>query len=268
MSEFCFYLGAHHPNWLSTVEAPLFVSHVTLRGRKTLPRRPDGCVWALDSGAFSQIDTYGRWETEPEEYADAVRRYRDEIHGLTWAAPMDWMCEPHMLAKTGLTIRAHQELTVQSVLDLREIAPGLPFAPVIQGWDLQSYVDCIRLYESAGMDLGAEPICGLGSVCRRQGADEIGQIVTTLADDFHLNLHGFGIKKLGVEKYGSALKSSDSMAWSKAGRAIRGCSQGRRGRSGLPIKTEANCLHYALDYRRDLLANVNPWRQTSLPIGA
>lgn len=268
MSEFRFYLGAHHGDWLRSVDVPLFVSHVTLRDYRRLPIRPPGAVWALDSGAFSQIDTYGRWMTEPEEYAAAVRRYRDEIGGLEWAAPMDWMCEPGMLAKTGLTVGEHQRRTVESVLELRDLAPDLPFAPVVQGWDLRSYIDCVRLYEQAGVDLARESIVGLGSVCRRQGTDEIGRIVTTLADEFHLRLHGFGVKKLGVQAYGSALASSDSMAWSRAGRAIRGCSQGRRNRQGRPIKSEANCLHYAMDYYRDLIANVSPWHQTSLPIVA
>lgn len=41
-----------------------------------------------------------------------------------------------MLARTGLTVREHQERTIANFLELRRIAPGLPFIPVLQGWAL------------------------------------------------------------------------------------------------------------------------------------
>lgn len=263
VSDFTFYLGIHHPHWLRTVPVPVFVSHVALRRyKRALPVRLPGAVWALDSGAFSEIGKYGHWVTTPTEYVAAVRRYRDEIGGLTWAAPMDWMCEPSMIAKTGLSVAEHQGRTVESVLTLRAAAPDLPFAPVLQGWDLPSYVECVHRYADAGIDLAAEPVVGLGSVCRRQGSDEIGRIVTVLADQFGLALHGFGVKSLGVAKYGATLASSDSMAWSQDGRHVAGCAHGTRG------KTEANCLAYGLEWRSRLLAQLNPWRQTGLAVFA
>lgn len=113
----------------------------------------------------------------------------------------------------------------------------------------------------AGIDLGTEPVVGLGSVCRRQGSDEIGWIVTALADQFGLdNLHGFGVKALGVAKYGAALASSDSMAWSLDGRHVAGCAHGTRG------KSEANCIAFGLEWRERLLAQFNPWRQAGLAV--
>jgi hypothetical protein len=53
-----------------------------------------------------------------------VRRYRDEIGCLDWAAPQDWMCEPFILAKTGLSVREYRR-TVASYLRLTELAPDL-----------------------------------------------------------------------------------------------------------------------------------------------
>ena len=44
---------------------------------------------------------------------------------LEWAAPMDWMCEPAMLARTGLTVEDHQRRTVANFLELRERGPEL-----------------------------------------------------------------------------------------------------------------------------------------------
>jgi hypothetical protein len=61
----------------------------------------------LDSGAFSELSRHGTWVTEEEDYVEAVDRYAHAIGGLHWAAPMDWMCEPHMLVATGKTVEHH-----------------------------------------------------------------------------------------------------------------------------------------------------------------
>jgi hypothetical protein len=103
-------LGAHMPHWLAELDVPLFVSHRRLAGRRTLPRARTG--WALDSGGFTELSMFGGWRTAAEDYVAAVRRYATEIGNLEWAAPMDWRCEPVMLAKTGLDVPDHQRRTV------------------------------------------------------------------------------------------------------------------------------------------------------------
>src|SRR5215471_2669689 len=170
-----FYLGTHQVTWLGRTEVPLFVSHRRLAERARLPRAV--CPWALDSGGFSELALHGGWKTSPADYARAVRRYASEVGGLEWAAPQDWMCEPFMLAKTGLTIAQHQVRTVANYLDLRGLAPDLPFVPVLQGWELADYLRCIDLYLAAGVELSACRLVGLGSVCRRQSKREIEVIV-------------------------------------------------------------------------------------------
>ncbi|MBQ1166450.1 hypothetical protein KBZ21_51530, partial [Streptomyces sp. A73] len=67
------------------------------------------------------------------------------------------------------------------------------------------------MYTDAGIDLAAEPIVGLGSVCRRQAPSEINEIVATL-HSHGLRLHGFGVKTQGLSDYGPSLYSADSMA--------------------------------------------------------
>jgi hypothetical protein len=124
---------------------------------------------------------HGRWTLTPEEYVAAVRRYATEIGRLDWAAPQDWMCEPFILAKTGLSVEEHQRRTVANYLRLKELAPDLPFIPVLQGWEQADYLACAAMYETAGVDLAAAPLVGVGSVCRRQATDEIGAIMRALA---------------------------------------------------------------------------------------
>lgn len=167
-----------------------------------------------------------------------------------WAAPQDWMCEPVMVERTGLSVREHQERTVASVVELRRLAPDLPIIPVLQGWKSADYQRCIRLYDQAGINLRAEPVVGLGSVCRRQSTDEIGTIVQTLAGR-GLRLHGFGVKTEGVKRYGKYLTSADSLAWSFRGRYVRPCAHPRPGRR-LP-RSESNCCRFALSWRDALI---------------
>ena len=240
-----FYLGTHMPSWLRRVEVRLFVSHRRLNQYRRLPRAitPRAITpWALDSGGFTELSLFGGWRTSPFAYASAVRRYRDEIGRLEWASPQDWMCEPFMLERTGLSIEDHQQLTTANFLELRTMAADLPFIPVLQGWQPDDYLRHVEMYESAGVDLAVEPLVGLGSVCRRQASGEAEDIVLRLQP---LRLHGFGIKTQAIARYGGILTSSDSMAWSYAGR--------RRPSANCSRATCANCEHYALAWRDRLL---------------
>jgi hypothetical protein len=234
-----FFLGTHMPNWLALTDVPLFVSHRRLASRRTFPRALG--PWALDSGGFTELSMHGRWLTSPQEYVTATYRYRDAIGGLEWAAPQDWMCEPFMLANTGLTVAEHQRRTVASVVELRTLAPDLPFVPVLQGWELDDYLRCADLYAAEGIDLAGEATVGIGSVCRRQSATEIEDICAALAAR-GIRLHGFGVKTLGL-RYGRHLVSADSMAW----------SYNARKNPPLPGHTHkscANCLEWALAWRQ------------------
>jgi hypothetical protein len=241
-----FYLGAHMSSWMQKVDVPLFVSYTRLRDVKK-PKRALGS-WALDSGGFTQIKDHGRFTFAAAEYVAAVRRYRDEIGNLQWAAPMDWMCETPMLAKTGLTVADHQARTVDNLLTLRGLAPELPIIPVLQGYELDDYLRCADLYGQAGIDLTVEPLVGVGSVCRRQATSEIERLLLRLSDDGY-RLHGFGVKKDGLSAYSHVLTSADSMAWSFRGRHVPGCTPSH--------KAENNCLRFALEWRAQAMIRVD-----------
>lgn len=251
MPDFVFYLGTHEPSWLSRAHVPLFVSHRRLVRYRRLPVAR--CQWALDSGAFSELTMYGRWTLAPAEYVASIRRYRREITHLAWAAPQDWMTEPFMLARTGLSVREHQRRTVANLLELRRLAPELPIVPVLQGWTLGDYLDCVRMYAAVGLDLRDEQLVGLGSVCRRQSTEEIGAIVRHL-HGLGLRLHGFGVKTAGLQRYGEFLSSADSMAWSLRGRYVNGCHH--RTQHQRSVASEANCLQFAHEWRQQVLSSV------------
>jgi hypothetical protein len=255
------YLGTHRPHWLAQTTAPLCVSDRTLRRYRSLPvaRGP----WVLDSGGFTELQRYGSWQhgPTPKEYIARVRRYRDEIGGLVWASPQDWMAEPiirrggvaggQTFAGTGLPVVEHQRRTVENFLELRTLAPELPIIPVLQGWAPADYLACALMYADAGVELAAEPTVGLGSVCRRQGTAEAAEIISALGRAVPgIRLHGYGIKTSGLRVYGSSLFSADSMAWSFAGRKsppLPGCTGPRHC---------GNCPRYAFRWREQVLASL------------
>ncbi len=250
-----FYLGTHRPNWLACVDVPLMVSRNTLGKYRTCPRARTS--WVLDSGGFTELSLHGGWRIDAKTYAGEVARYRDEVGHLDWAAPQDWMCEPFMLAKTGKTVAEHQALTVGNYLDLR--AEGAEVIPVLQGHTLADYEHCADLYDRAGVRLESEVTVGLGSVCRRQDTNEIGEVVVAMLAR-GIRCHGFGCKEGAIRRYGDMLASADSLAWSYGGRRRGTCSHNKSGC--------ANCLHWALDWRSDVLAApAGGTVQMAMPLG-
>lgn len=219
MSAPLFYLGTPEPSWLWRVtRAHLFVSHNRLARLRRLRRATT--AWALDSGGFWEVTHRGGWDLTPRDYLAAVARYDREIGQMEWAAPQDWMVEDAALAATGLTEHDHQARTVASVVELRDLwsdysDDSCPIMPVVQGRDAAAYLRCVELYRAAGFDLAAEPLVGIGSVCRLERTPAIVDVVTALHDALPgVALHGFGVKLAGLRQIGHLLASADSQAWS------------------------------------------------------
>lgn len=249
-----FYLGSHMPSWLTRTAVPLFVSHRRLAPRRSLPRALG--PWALDSGGFTELALHGRWETTPVEYVAAVRRYADEIGRLDWAAPQDWLCAPQLLDRTGLDVAEHQRRTLASFVELRELAPELPWVPMLQGWEPDDYLAHVDAYGAAGIELAALPLVGLGSIARRGDDPAVVDLIWRLHDD-GLRLHGFGVKTEGLRRFGPALASADSMAWSYNAR--RHPPMPGHGHASC-----ANCLEWALRWRLGVLDVASSWQQLTL----
>jgi len=216
--------------------------------------------WALDSGGFQELDLHGKWTVPARQYVEEVRICAEEIGGLDWAAIQDWMCEPRIREKTGLSTEEHQKRTIASYLELSSMAPDLPWAPVIQGWSLWSYFRHLEMYDKAGIDLRKFKVVGVGSVCRRQGTYEAAGIMESLARE-GIRLHGFGFKQLGLKMAAASMTSADSLAWSfEARRAAIANGQAFTHRlCHDPIATHqncANCLEWALMWRRYVLDSI------------
>jgi hypothetical protein len=192
------------------------VSINAIRNRKSgFPARE----WMLDSGAFTEIRQYGRYRDPPEIYAAQIRLWWG--NGLLIAAvSQDYMCEPAMLAKTGLTPADHQRLTIERYDAIKAaVGPMVYILPVLQGYWPEEYVSHIRQY---GNRLAENQWVGVGSVCKRNArVEDIEHVLVAIQRERpDLRLHGFGVKTTALESQivRAAFWSADSMAWSYAAR--------------------------------------------------
>lgn len=210
-----FFTGIHHPNKADRVPLAM-VSANALRNRKSgFPANE----WIMDSGAFTTVTKHGGYPEGVDQYAEVIRRFAGNGR-LLIAVAQDYMCEPFVLERTGLTVADHQRLTVERYDDLLACdRGGVPIMPVLQGYAPHEYVDHLRMY---GDRLGDGMWVGVGSVCKRNSNP--GSVVAVLeaihAERPDLKLHGFGVKitALRNERVRELFHSADSMAWSFAAR--------------------------------------------------
>lgn len=206
-----FFVGLHQPSDARHF-ARSFVSVNRLRDR-----RSDFAVqdWIMDSGAFTEIATHGRYREDVAAYAEQVRRWRTCGRMLA-AVAQDWMCEPWIVQKTGLTVADHQRLTIERFDALRDAIAGEAYVlPVLQGYTVADY---LRHIDGYGDRLAAGQWVGVGSVCKRNAnVREVEAILAAIRGARpDLRLHGFGLKVTALQSITvrDALYSADSMAWS------------------------------------------------------
>jgi GNAT superfamily N-acetyltransferase len=171
--------------------------------------------WMMDSGAFTEITQHGRYRSGVEAYAAEIRRWAGNGKLLV-AVAQDMMCEPFVLARTGLTVAAHQRITIERLDELvKQDTAGVPIMPVLQGYMPADYAAHVRAY---GSRIGHGAWVGVGSVCKRNSAPKetraVLQAILGVRPD--LRLHGFGVKltTLRHPEIRRLLYSADSMAWS------------------------------------------------------
>lgn len=223
MSEVAFYVGLHQPSDAHRFELAC-ISINRLRGRK---KPIVGCRVLIDSGAFTELHLHGRYRHDVEQYARELHRLHSEgIVQIEAAVAQDYMCEPFMLARTGLTVADHQRMTISRydalVGALNRLFGGrcpFPVLPVLQGYKPTEYLAHLAAY---GRRLARGMWVGVGSVCKRNSAPEkiaeVLRAITSIRPD--LRLHGFGVKLTALlnATVRTLLATADSMAWSFAAR--------------------------------------------------
>lgn len=210
-----FFVGLHHPaNAKHFDRACISLNAVRTRKR---PLKTTAEI-ILDSGAFTELYTHGRYRHPVEEHAAQIRRLA-ELMPLTVAVAQDFMCEAFILKRTGLTVHDHQRLTIERYDQLAEYSLPVPVMPVLQGYDPADYTRHLKAY---GDRLKQGHWVGVGSVCKRNGSpvDVVNVLAAIRGLRPDLKLHGFGVKRtaLADPSVRALLHSADSMAWSYAAR--------------------------------------------------
>lgn len=210
-----FFVGLHQPHDAIHFERS-FISVNRLRYRRTSFSARE---WIMDSGAFSILSKFGGYPWPEDRYVDQILRWR-RTGMLLAAVTQDYMCEPHMLAMTGLTIADHQRLTVERYDAItKQVAGRVYILPVLQGYNPSDYARHLKLY---GKRLKRDSWVGVGSVCKRNGTPS--SVLAILAAIKHqapdLKLHGFGLKTTSLTHptIRQHLHTADSMAWSFSAR--------------------------------------------------
>lgn len=189
-----------------------FISINRLRGRiRGFPVND----WILDSGAFTTIERHGGYPDPPRLYAAHVRHWSRNGNMLA-AISQDYMCEPFMVARTGLSVGEHQRLTIEryNALMGHDLA-GAYLMPVIQGYEPDEYRRHLSAYDER---LAEGAWVGVGTVCKRNAnpVAVLGVLAAIHAERPDLRLHGFGLKTTALRNMAVRLHlhSADSMAWS------------------------------------------------------
>lgn len=230
-----FFTGLHQPSDAQHFECCFIsVSRLWKRRGPFAVRK-----WIMDGEGFSTLHKHGRYVKTVAEYAAEIRRWSTNGHLLA-AVSQDYMCEPVMLAKTGLTVAEHQRLTIERYDGLlKEDTGGVYIIPVLQGYSPEDYVSHIRQY---GRRLRPRAWVGVGSVCKRNGDPRAVEAVLRAIHEERpdLRLHGFGLKKtaLASQAVRELLHTADSMAWSFSAR-----KQGRNANDW----REAESFRHAID---------------------
>ena len=189
-----FYTGLHHPG-----DSQHFDRACISRNSLTKRRKPVDCGdTIIDCAGFKTIDLNGGYPHPASEWAQELHRlWSNGIVKITVAVSQDYMCEPWMLVKTGMTIEQHQRLTVEryddlllALHDLFDGPPPFEVMPVLQGYAIADYLRHIEMY---GARLEPGMWVGVGSVCKRQGNVAIIEDLLSAIKEVRpdLRLHGF-----------------------------------------------------------------------------
>ena len=166
-------------------------------------QRHYGLRW-LDCGGFTLLNQYGDYPFTVVNYANLQAFLSADFY-----ATMDYPCEPEISRTLGLTSNYERiQATVENALKLMEWESHLPgqLVPVVQGYTLEEYQHCIKLYQQAG---AIRDYMAIGSMCRRISTAEINRLIPGI---YHAaqqagakRLHFFGLKLspdlIPLEKY-------------------------------------------------------------------
>jgi len=167
----------------------------------------------LDSGGFVALNKWGDYPYTPDQYLSLVERMNP-----SWAASMDYPCEPNIAKGTKLTIQERITATVENAVYLS--SKDSRIVPVLQGYTAKEYEQCWNMLKGK-MTIKQ---LAIGSVCKRQSTKLIGDLCWELRQFLpDIPIHGFGVKRRALDfpETWDLFTSIDTNAWEFYRRAQR-----------------------------------------------
>jgi len=205
--------------YMPAVPVMLPASSFARRGLRA-PRLPDHITErAADSGGFVATTRWGDYRYTAAQYVGWLRTWNP-----TWAATMDYCCEPEVLGREGL-VRERQQRTTATAWHFWTTHRAEPWAwvPTVQGWTVEEYRQHARdlrpLVEQMAAHYGAGSAwrVGIGTLCRRASSGMIRDVVQVVRDELPgVPLHLWGVKLGLLQSVGGVppgVASVDSAAW-------------------------------------------------------
>lgn len=197
--------------WQDQSIPPLMVPASTCYRSGRLRARPTPHGTPLlfcDSGGYVFAKKYSRYPFNRADYVGWLRAMKP-----TYAALLDYPCEAS-IAPDHRAVRDRQRRTLEHAEHLMRIQAPWSWVPVVQGQKVEDYVIMARRYVQIGMQ---QEYMGIGSLCARQSASEIVDIVRAVQAELPgTYFHVFGVK-LGFFKTQAITDlrciSSDTAAW-------------------------------------------------------
>lgn len=154
--------------------------------------RGSGMRW-LDSGGFTLLNRYGDYPFSIVALMNLVAFLKPHYY-----ASADYPCEPDISRQLGLMTNIERiHATVANAVKMSEWESQVSgrLVPVIQGYTLDEYRQCIELHHRAGT---AREYMAVGSMCRRISNAELHRLIPEIAKHAQQagirRLHFFGLK--------------------------------------------------------------------------
>jgi hypothetical protein len=174
---------------------------------------------AVDSGGYVATMRWGDYRYTPDEYTAFCRGV-----GPSWAAMMDYCCEPEVAGGEGVVL-SRQDRTTEMAWRFWLTYRDEPWVwvPTVQGWEVEDYRRHARDLQplvramQAHYGEGSAFRVGIGTLCRRASEGMIRDVVAAVRDVLPgVGLHLWGVK-LGLLKSAGGtppgVVSVDSAAW-------------------------------------------------------
>lgn len=166
----------------------------------------------IDCGGFTAAKRWGKYPWTFQQYIDWIYEESRDVK-LDFCAIMDYACEPGVNRSTYQTNIDRINQTIKNEASLIDLAPDLPWLPVLQGNTLKE-----RAYDlNRRRELGQLPdsYAGIGSVCGRGAVGAIEAVRFYRRQLPGVEYHGFGmhIQALDRDDVYFSIKSWDSYSW-------------------------------------------------------